>query len=151
LCAPSDNESGGIGSSKSTNQTSSTTTNTQTTNNNIDNSIHTSDFGAISAAGDIAKKALDNAADLNNSTFAFASRETDASLNFAQGLNDFTLHAITDIAKQDASNYGSIVAQNNTSSDQRVQDIATTALKIGLGMVALITAVIVFGHHKAHA
>lgn len=180
----------GGGKSEQNPVTTSSTNNIQKTTNNVDNSIHTSDFGAITSAENIARDSIavvdaqskrntelasdvtsgvtDFAKGIVNSSFTFAKDENDNSLNFARGLNDSSLNfaqglqdnaleGIFHLAEGNAASLNSTVkaindigTQRNTSADQRVQDLATTSLKIGLGMVALIAAVIIFGnHHKA--
>lgn len=169
----------GGGKSEQNPVTTSSTNNIQKTTNNVDNSIHTSDFGAITSAENIARDSIavvdaqskrntelasdvtsgvtDFAKGIVNSSFTFARDENDSSLNFARGLQDNALEGIFHLAEGNAASLNSTVkaindigTQRNTSADQRVQDLATTSLKIGLGMVALIAAVIIFGnHHKA--
>lgn len=188
----------GGGKSEQNPTTTSTSTNIQETTNNVDNSIHTSDFGAIESAENIARDSIaagdaasrrsidladnitsditsfakgvvgssfdlsrdtaDSVSHLANNSLDFADNQVEHSLNFAKGLQDFTLSSVLDLADRNAQSLGSTVkaindigTQRNTSADQRVQDLATTALKIGLGMVALIAAVIIFNNRQHRA
>jgi hypothetical protein len=141
-------DSGGKGNSRAR-TTSSSTTNNETTNF-VDNSVHTSDFGAVQAGTDVATRALEENSevarasigagrDLAGSAFDTARDINDDSLKLLGGLVDKSIDASKTYARDSAEGfkgalttalggYEKLAVQNSASSDDRVTKVAGLAL-----------------------
>ena len=99
--------SGGKGNSRANTASSSTTTNTTTTN--IDNSVHTSDFGAIQAALDIGIEAL---------------RMGESNFDSAANLAGRGLDTVLDVTSRALDTTDSAVRSNEAIASESMQRIA---------------------------
>lgn len=148
---------GSSGKGNSTNRSASSSS--SSTTYNVDNSVRTSDFGAIAGAVEISKEALQLGGDAVNRSTELAGRGLDFaqdvnadSLDFASDLTGTALERIADLAESgqsgviDAagslfdravSSISDLAMQTSQSTDDRVAKVAVYAFLAAAAAVVL--------------
>lgn len=127
------------------------------------NAITTTDHGAIADAFDFGRgaldfggQALDSIADAADSDRSFLADVFEGSSDFARNLFGDSLEAVTGVLREGQAQLGNTVTtlnqiarEQSKGEAERVQDIASQALKIGAIMVGLIAAAFIFTKARA--
>lgn len=120
------------------------------------NTINVLDGGAIGGALDFAGAALSRSADVLDADRGFLRDVFEGSGTFARDVFGDALETVEGVLRDGQAQLGntvsalnSIAKEQNTSADQRVQELAGQALKVGALMVGLIVAAIIFTRARA--
>lgn len=142
---------GGKGSSTSRSSSNSSSSTTY----NVDNSITTGDFGAISGAVEISKEALqlgsdavesserlagrgiDLAGDVTRDTFDFSSDAIARIADFAEAGNRTFVESAAGLVDKSLRSIGELALQTSASTDDRVTKVATYAFLAAAAAVVL--------------
>jgi len=139
---------GGGASGKGTSQSRSSSSSTSLTSTTIDNSIRTSDFGAIQGAVEITRDAIelgnetvgrgiDLADRVTGDTFAFAGDAIERIADFAETGQQTVVDAVSNAFKGAVSSIGELAMQTSASTDDRVAKVAIYAFSAAAAALIL--------------